>query len=48
MKAAITDFLLICITLKTVKWIELLKDWLYQLYQNMAATDQCIFAVGGA
>ena len=30
MKAAITDFLLICIMWKTVKWIELLKDWLYQ------------------
>ena len=30
MKATITDFLLIYIMLKTVKWIELLKDWLYQ------------------
>ena len=30
MTAAMTNFLLICITFRTVKWIELLKDWLYQ------------------
>ena len=30
MKAASTDFLLICIKLKRVKWIELSKDWLHQ------------------
>ena len=67
---AYLDFLLICIMWKTVKLIELLKDWLYQhqvwytasgdeknnfynkwarlIKKNMAATDQCIFAMGRA